>query len=216
MTIQHHPTEALLMAYSAGTLPEAMNLIVAAHVSMCDECRAAVEAYDAVGGALMDNVDAVEPLSDECLSNALALIQQTDLDPVLARPERKDPKVPLPLENYIGGRLEDVRWRSIGMGVKQSIIPTSSEATARLLYIPAGMAVPDHGHNGIELTLVLQGAFEDEDGRFACGDMEVATEDLQHTPIADISEDCICLAVTNAPLRFNSFLPRLIQPLLRI
>lgn len=204
------------MAYSAGTLPEAMNLIIAAHVSMCDECRAAVEAYDAVGGILMENVDTVEPLSEECLSEALAAIQQVEPEPVQAQPQRKDPKVPMPLESYIGGSLEDVRWRSIGMGVKQSILSTSPDATARLLYIPAGMAVPDHGHNGIELTLVLQGAFEDEDGRFACGDMEVATEDLQHTPIADVSEDCICLAVTNAPLRFNSFLPKLIQPLLRI
>ncbi|MGB1033531.1 MAG: transcriptional regulator, partial [Primorskyibacter sp.] len=34
--------------------------------------------------------------------------------------------------------------------------------------------------------------------------------------IADVSEACICLAVTDAPLRFTSFLPRLLQPFLRI
>ena len=52
-TIDHHLTEALLMSYSAGTLPEAFNLAVAAHVSMCDQCRAALDSYDAVGGVLM-------------------------------------------------------------------------------------------------------------------------------------------------------------------
>jgi len=30
--IKHHLTDALLMAYSAGTLPEAFNLTIAAHL----------------------------------------------------------------------------------------------------------------------------------------------------------------------------------------
>lgn len=64
--------------------------------------------------------------------------------------------------------------------------------------------------------MVLQGAFSDDDDRFARGDVEIADEELHHTPVADISEDCICLAVTDAPLRFNSLLPRLAQPFLRI
>lgn len=213
--IKHHPTEALLMAYSAGTLPEAMNLIIAAHVSMCDDCRAAVESYDALGGALMEDTCDQE-LSAACLDGALDLIRGLSLDMTPAAPVRRDPAVPAPLADYIGGRLDDVKWRPVGMGVKQAILETSSEATARLLYIPAGTAVPDHGHNGIELTLVLKGAFEDEGGRFGPGDLEVATEDLQHMPVADVSEDCICLAVTDAPLRFKSFLPRLVQPFVRI
>lgn len=76
--------------------------------------------------------------------------------------------------------------------------------------------MPDHGHRGIEMTLVLRGAFLDEDERFARGDVEMADSDLEHTPIADIGEDCICLAVTDAPLRFNGLIPRLVQPFLRI
>ncbi|MBZ0123133.1 MAG: transcriptional regulator, partial [Roseovarius sp.] len=52
--IRHHLTDALLMAYSAGTLPEAFSLTVAAHVSMCDECRARLGSFDSVGGALIE------------------------------------------------------------------------------------------------------------------------------------------------------------------
>jgi putative transcriptional regulator len=78
------------------------------------------------------------------------------------------------------------------------------------------MAVPDHGHNGIELTLVLQGAFRDETGRFGVGDLEVADDTLDHTPIAERGAPCICLAATDAPLKFKSLIPRLLQPLLRI
>ena len=124
--------------------------------------------------------------------------------------------LPAPLQDYVGGPVQDIRWRPIGMGVKQAILPTTKDATARLLFIPAGAAVPDHGHNGMELTMVLQGAFSDEVDRFARGDVEIADEDLEHTPVADISEDCICLAVTDAPLKFNKLMPRLFQPFLRI
>ena len=102
------------------------------------------------------------------------------------------------------------------MGVRQAILRTAPGATARLLFIPAGAAMPDHGHRGTEMTMVLQGAFSDEDDHFARGDVEIVDEHLHHTPVADISEDCICLAVTDAPLRFNSLLPRLVQPFLRI
>jgi putative transcriptional regulator len=102
------------------------------------------------------------------------------------------------------------------MGVKQAILPTSKGATARLLFIPAGAAMPDHGHQGTELTLVLKGAFQDADGYFARGDVEIADSGVQHIPVADIHEDCICLAVTDAPLRFTGFLPRIFQRFARI
>ena len=73
--IKHHLNEDVLMAYAAGTLPEAFNLIVAAHVSLCDTCRAAAESYDAVGGALLETDNSVE-LSAGSLDATLALIAQ--------------------------------------------------------------------------------------------------------------------------------------------
>ncbi|WP_422032478.1 ChrR family anti-sigma-E factor [Roseovarius sp.] len=216
-TIKHHLTDALLMAYSAGSLPEAFSLAVAAHVSMCDECRARLGAFDTVGGSLMDSCEA-EEMSADSLASTLKLIELSDtrpLAPADAAPIEEG-VLPAPVRAYVGGDLEAVRWRSVGMGVKQAILPTSGGATARLLYIPAGAAVPDHGHRGTELTLVLKGAFEDKVDHFGPGDIEVANEDLDHTPIADIGEDCICLAATDAPLKFNSWLPRIAQPFLRI
>lgn len=205
------------MAYSAGDLPEAVNLIVATHISLCDECRAALGSYDAVGGAVLDTCDSVQ-MSNNSLNSVLDMIHAQDNQvqdkPVLAKVQ--DDVLPAPLIDYVGGGLDNVRWRSAGMGVKQAILPTSKDATARLLYIPAGTAIPDHGHHGLELTLVLQGAFQDEDGYFSRGDIEVADEDMNHTPVADISEDCICLAVTDAPLKFKGLMPRIAQPFLGI
>lgn len=211
-TIQHHLTDALLIAYSAGSLPEAFNLTIAAHITMCDTCRTRLGAFDSVGGALLAEHDSA-PMADGSLQACLAAAKAGR--PAQGAP-RKRSILPAPLINYIGGDLKDVKWRPVGMGVRQAILPTDRRATARLLYIPAGGAVPDHGHRGTELTLVLQGAFADETARFGKGDIEVADEDLNHTPIADIGADCICLAATDAPLRFRGLIPRIAQPFLRI
>ncbi len=212
--IKHHLNDALLMAYSAGTLPEAFSLTVATHISMCDDCRVRLGAFDSVGGALIERCGTVD-MDATAFESTLAQIAG---QPVTRehRVRRRAGVFPAPLQDYVGGDLDAVRWKSIGMGVKQAILPTSKEAMARLLFIPAGSAVPDHGHSGTELTLVLKGAFADEVDHFGRGDIEIATEELEHTPIADIGEDCICLAATDAPLRFRSLLPRLAQPFLRI
>jgi putative transcriptional regulator len=211
--IKHHLNEDVLMAYAAGTLPEAFNLIVAAHVSLCDTCRAAAESYDAVGGALLETDNSVE-LSAGSLDATLALIAKGA--PEQIKHTRTPGVLPGPVQDYVGGDLDAIKWRPVGMGVKQAILPTTSDATARLLYIPAGCAMPDHGHKGMELTLVLQGAFQDDDDYFARGDVETADEHLHHTPVAAQGEPCICLAVTDAPLTFKGLIPRIAQPFLRI
>lgn len=212
--IQHHLTDPLLRAYAAGTLPEAFSLVIASHVSMCDECRAALAAHETVGGAMLENAG-LEELSESALTDCLALLDDLPLDAAVAHAPRCK-AIPQPLADYVGGDLDSVRWRPVGMGVRQAILKTDDGACARLLYIPAGHSVPDHGHNGVELTLVLQGGFRDEDAEFWPGDIEVADGDVAHTPVALDGEPCICLAVTDAPLRFKSLLPRIAQPFLKI
>jgi putative transcriptional regulator len=214
MTIRHHLSEQLLMAYAAGQLPEAFNLIVATHVSLCDECRARLAAHETVGGALIEEIEEIS-LAEAALETALARID--GLPQATQRAPLKPAGIlPAPLADYVGGDLSAVRWKRIGGGVKQAILPTGRDASARLLHIPAGVAVPDHGHKGMELTLVLQGAFADENDRFDRGDIEIADEEVEHTPVALAGQDCICLAVTDAPLRFRGLVPRLAQPLFRI
>lgn len=215
-TIRHHLPDALLMAYSAGQLPEAFALVVAAHVSLCDECRVRAEGFDAVGGAVLEEVGAAE-MAEGSLAATLALIGRGPKDPIVPRRAPAPAAVlPAPVRDYVGGDVEAVRWRPVGGGVRQAILPTARDASARLLWIPPGAAVPDHGHRGLELTLVLQGAFRDAGDRFGRGDVEVADEGVQHTPVAEQGAPCICLAATDAPLRFAGLLPRLAQPFMRI
>ncbi|MBU2868907.1 ChrR family anti-sigma-E factor [Pacificibacter marinus] len=209
--IAHHIPEALLASYVSGTLAQPFALVVAAHVSICEECRANLAAHEAVGGVLLDAFDPISITSD--LRNRVMAGLDDDIPPEPERP-RGDDTFPTPVLEALGSKAP--KWRSLGPGAKQCILNAGKEGSVRLLHIAPGFAVPDHTHGGLELTLVLQGAFKDETGRFARGDLEVADDTLEHTPVAEEGMPCICLAATDAPLKFSAFVPRLLQPLFRI
>lgn len=208
--INHHTPDALLAAYASGSLAQPFAVVVAAHVSMCLECRAALLAHQTVGGAVME-VGAQSAVSDGLKAS---ILDQLDDEPAPEVTYARSSIFPSPVMAALKGK--PPRWKSLGMGVRQSILSADDTGSVRLLYIPGGRAMPDHSHSGMELTLVLQGSFSDETGRFGVGDMEVAFDDLEHTPTADIGPACICLAAAEAPLRFSSIIPRMLQPIFRI
>ncbi len=213
--VKHHIPDQILMAYSAGNLPEAFSLVVACHLSLCEECRAQAETFDVVGGTMLEGAPTVD-VSDDALAATMKLIAAGMPDQTEKPRPVKDAVLPQPLVEYVGGGVDAISWKSLGGGVKHAVLNTDKDATARLLYIPAGREMPDHSHAGLEMTMVLQGAFSDEVDRFARGDVEIGDEELHHTPIAEMGADCICLAVTDAPLKFKGLLPRLAQPFLGI
>ena len=208
--ITHHIPDTMIAAYVSGNLPHPFAMVVAAHISLCTECSASLGAHQAIGGALLERSDNV----------AVSSGMKNDLMAMLDTPIRSEPIFdakgifPSPVMEALKGK--PPRWKTLGMGVKQSILTEVGGGSVRLIYIPAGQAVPDHSHSGLELTLVLQGSFSDETGRFGVGDVEIGDENLEHTPMADAGDACICLAATDAPLQFSSFLPRLLQPIFRI
>lgn len=214
MNIRHHLSDALLMAYSAGDLPEAFSLVVATHVSMCDECRARSETFDTLGGAVIEEhtCQMAAGSLEDCLSRIDGLSQANARAPL-----RGDGIFPAPLVDYVGGGVDSVKWRPLGLGARHAILRTSETgASVRLIYIPGGAAMPDHGHDGLEMTLVLQGAFRDANDRFGRGDIEIADDSMEHKPVAEQGAPCICLAATEGKLRFNALLPRLAQSFFRI
>jgi putative transcriptional regulator len=209
--VRHHVDEPLLLSYACGALPESYSVVVAAHVSLCDECRARMGAFEAVGGVALAETG-TEPMAEGSFAATLARARA-------ARPivvNRKARRLPAPIDDYVGGDIDDIAWRSVGGGVRQMKLDTAGEGTVRLLYIPAGRAVPDHGHNGLELTMVLSGAYRDSVDRFGRGDVEIADDDVEHQPMAETGEPCICIAATSARLRFRSLIPRLLGPVLGI
>lgn len=217
--IQHHISDELLLSYAAGTLSEGWSLAVATHLALCPACRRRLAVMECAGGELIEEIAPLMPAPDSWAAMKARLEAGRDGPPAPARSVKVDaePVLPEPLRSYLGGDLSSLKWRSLGRGAYHIPIQTGdSGTTARLLRIPAGKPVPEHSHGGRELSLVLKGRFHDGDDIFARGDLEDADETLTHQPVATPEEDCICLAVTDAPLRFRSWLMRLVQPVLGI
>jgi putative transcriptional regulator len=155
---------------------------------------------------------AVEPGAWAAVRNRLGTPE-----PATAAPQPGTAVLPKPLRDYVGGDIDAIRWKMLGKGAAQVRLRTGDRETqVRLLKIPAGKPVPEHSHGGRELTVVLTGAFHDGETLFARGDLEEADSDIQHIPTATPEADCICLAVTDAPLRFTSWIVRALQPVLGI
>ena len=214
MTARHHIGDDLLLAYAAGNLAEGWSLAVATHLSLCAECRARVAMAEAAGGQLLETLG-LEPVTD----GSWAALRNRLGTPATAQAARQPETaiLPKPLRDYIGGDIDTIRWKRLGKGAAQLRLKTGDgETQVRLLKIPAGKPVPEHSHNGREITVVLTGAFHDGETLFARGDVEEADDDIQHIPTATADADCICLAVTEAPLRFRSWVVRALQPILGI
>lgn len=209
--ITHHIRADLIAAWVSGNLPAPFAVVVAAHVAMCEDCGAIAGAAQAVGGALLHNLRPAG-LSHNALDRALAALDDPQAIPAPAM--RGSGIFPAPVMQALGGR--PPKWKMLGGGIRQQILMADPKGSLRLLYIPPGRKVPEHGHRGLELTLVLQGSFSDSEGTFGPGDVEDADDAVDHQPHAGAGVPCICLAATDAPLRFHAMLPRLLQPLFRI
>ncbi|HEX4635954.1 MAG TPA: ChrR family anti-sigma-E factor [Rhizomicrobium sp.] len=209
--IRHHPDEGLLLAYAGGATDEATSLIVATHMGYCGTCRAQAAKLEAIGGGLLQDLTPV-PMSSRALDSILARL---DAAPVFERraPSLSRDGTPNVLRRYIGGDLDQVRWRRVNANVSYKTLFRRGPVTARLLRGVAGAETGPHRHQGAEYTLVLKGGFADVTGRYGPGDLQMMEGDMRHNPVADPGEDCINLAVTRGSLKFESLSHRILAPL---
>lgn len=213
MSVLHHPDVTTLMAFAAGTLEEAYGVVTATHLALCPECRRQVRGFEAMGGVLLAAEDEAE-LTGGSLESLLGRLDEAPPEPI--RLIRRVPGVPAPLARYLPEGLARAPWKNRGGGVATCDLPTTSGGTGRLmlLKVAAGREVPEHGHGGQELTLVLEGAYRDRFGRFGPGDLADHDQEVEHQPIAEPGADCVCLVAVDARLNFRSRLLRFLQPLI--
>lgn len=222
--VQHHISDELLLDYATGNLAEGWSIAVATHLALCPNCRGRLSFMEHAGGQLLERVEELQ-CEDVSAGDSWAAMQAriaSNAGVKTAEPKRVAapsdiPVLPEPLRSYLGADVNALKWKALGRGAYHIPIKTGDkESHVRLLKIPAGKPVPEHSHGGKELTVVLKGAFTDGSNVFKRGDIEEADETLTHQPVATADEDCICLAVTDAPLKFKSLIVRLVQPVLGI
>ncbi|AXS41506.1 ChrR family anti-sigma-E factor [Breoghania sp. L-A4] len=223
MTILHHLDHTTLLRHASGDLDEPFAAIVAAHLAMCEDCRRGLRIAEDLGGSLLEDGETVS-LADDALARIMRCIDEGDGagEPIRAEqsaaPEGRARDVPVPLRRYIGPSLADIPWKTVAPGVRRHKIAltTPTRSAFYMLKIEPGKAVPEHGHGGAEITLILSGAYRDELGRFGPGDVADLDEHVEHQPKVDPGEPCICIVATEAPTRFKGLFSRLLQPLVGI
>ena len=211
----HHPDSSSLISYAAGSLPDSQSLVIASHIISCEKCQKTVAGAEQLGCVLLDEKP-VKPMSESARDDILQMLDSTEPE-TLPPPFKGNPEaeIPVPLQPMLGERFDDLHWKTMAPGMKQFMMPCG-EGALRLLKISPGVCMPVHGHTGSELTIVLKGSYSDELGRFRAGDVADLDPEIQHQPVVDGSEECICLIATDAPLRFVGLVPRLLQPFFRI
>ncbi|MDX6750060.1 ChrR family anti-sigma-E factor [Geminicoccaceae bacterium 1502E] len=214
--------DELLMAHAAGRLAEPVALVVASHLFLSPVSRGRYRFFEAAGGALLDKLEP-EPVQQDGWGRMSALLDMSEPEPPPVHAGRRRAVatddglvLPLPLRAYLPGPVEALPWRNYGPVAEADLPLADPEFRTRLIRLKAGRSVPRHTHEGNELTLVLHGSFHDIQGHYRRGDLAIADAGVDHQPTADADGDCLCLAVTDAPLRLTGSIGRLLNPFLRL
>lgn len=213
--------DELLAGYAAGTLSYPAQALVGAHLELSGQNRSYVSSLETLAGS---GLESCEPVALSDRETALSAIFETDAAdlndnlpgaPLKQAAGMQTSGVPGSLQAIVGDTLENLPWKTLLPGVKECKFEEIDGCNSSLLWVRAGRAMPSHTHHGTELTLVLKGGFRDEDGHYVAGDLAYADGDVDHKPVADEGEDCICFAVTAGRLQLTGPVGRWFAPFMR-
>lgn len=200
--IAHHPSEETLGLYAFGRLGAGMSLVMGAHLRACAHCRAAVEGLEAAAGALLETAEPTA-LPGDALTRTLDRLD--------------DPAPPEPAKVDLDRLIRKGVWLPAAPGLAFKSLGRYADPGERLYLLKAkpGTALPEHGHDGCERLVVLEGAFDNGGQILSAGDFTECDETMVHQPGALSHQGCVCLAATDGRLKFTG-LARLVQPLLGV
>ena len=214
MTISHHPPEDLLADFAAGILDEADRLVVAVHGTQCPSCRRFVGAMEHLAGAALEQAAPLE-LKAEAFKAVMGRIDEIPA---------KVPVAPAPPSGLLDDDLPEIlrrcrlgKKRTVAPGVKLQpiVLPCASGSRAFLLWSAPGTKMLEHSHTGRELTCVLKGSFTHEAGRYEPGDFDFGDGSVDHRPVVDSNEACLCVVAMSGDLKLRGWLGKIVSPFVR-
>lgn len=224
---QFHPSDELLIEYTAGSLSASLSVCVSVHLEYCDTCRQQRDRLDCLAGMMFENLSVPQagsmPPAEEqdghVLDNIFDRIDaqsqtragQAKVDMALAaaasQPVLKGVAVdtlPSTVNKLLAYDPDQLNWRSHGRNVASARLSQYEGIKTSLIRIKKGAKIPEHSHTGTEYTVVLQGSFSDADGLYRQGDFIARDASHQHAPVATADADCLCLIAMDAPLKFTN------------
>jgi putative transcriptional regulator len=220
--IKHHPNDAILKNFVDGTLADSVSLIVSSHVELCEHCQAKVQqltanAADSVfddqqtvtsnemDSFLTDDIDFDFDVIDQITAD---LSQSIEVESKAEQVTVADTTFTIPRALSSIARKD---WMNIGKISRARRDVEDDAHHTSLLHIDKDGQVPCHTHKGFEITLLLEGSFEDEMGVYNKGDFIWLDGNHTHQPAT--KEGCVCLTVSSDALYFTKGVSQLFNPL---
>lgn len=189
---QQGTVAVLLTDYAAGTLDEAQTLLIDVWAGVSqDACKMVCE-MEALGGALLLDCEP-EPLRSTSLETVLCKLSDDLCDELKPPLETSSSSLPHPLGSYV---CDEQLWHADADGIEIfSLDIPSSYNEARVMRMQAGAMQPPHTHNAMEIHVVLEGGFMDDQTAYSVGDLVIIDAKQSHAPIADKTAGCLCLSL---------------------
>jgi len=204
--------DAEVFAYAAGARSGALGVMLATQTALKPEARRLAAAVETIGGGMIAD-EAPAAISARSRDAMLAALDA----PLEVAATRAPSRWPAPLDGVVRAAETQSEWRTLGRSAKVLDLRVDDDAwRLQLLEVAPGAAMPQHTHEGEEATLVVEGAFTDESGRYASGDLVFATSDLDHKPIADASGPCVCLIANSGAVRLTGPVGRWLNRFVRL
>lgn len=190
--------DTLMARYASGGLSAPASVLVEAHLEIKPDNRRFVGDLETIAGLSLEQV-APSEITDK--ANALSTIfasspdSVADVGIVAEEAGDKQARLPLSLRKLLGMDVDDIPWRTKLPGFKEYDLGEIDGCHVNLFWIRPGRTMPAHTHKGCELSIVLEGAFNDERGRFGPGDISIADASVDHRPTAENDRPCIGFAV---------------------
>jgi putative transcriptional regulator len=200
MSPRHHPSDDVIVAYSSGALEPGFGLVVGAHVEQCAACRARVTACEAASGAALKDIEAAQ-VAPDALARVTARLDAKLITPIQVQADTRPLLDRLPLKPR--------KWVAPGVWVAGVDTPHAANNRVYVLSVGPGMPTARHEHSGAEFCTVLTGAYRDELGLFSAGDFAAAESDLNHQPMVEGDEACVCLFATEGRLKPKGLIGRI-------
>lgn len=211
---QFNSIDALVSGYVSGTLPRPLHVLMDAHLELSPANRGIVAGLESAAGEALEQV---EPMSVGGRDAALEAIFASEIAPASAADRiRRCGTLPRALQDFVGHTVDDIPWKTKMPGFREFDMDDVDGCHVSMFWIKPGRTVPAHTHEGMELSLIIEGAFRDERGRFGPGDISIADPSVDHRPTAENEVPCIGFAVTDAPLRLTGPLRQRLSDILSI
>tara|TARA_R110002096_G_scaffold379_17_gene2406 strand:- start:5290 stop:5997 length:708 start_codon:yes stop_codon:yes gene_type:complete len=225
--MNNHIDNELLFNYSNGNIEPALSLAIALHQKNCQSCRQKITDLESNHGQNLEisESSSIEEDSFERLITDLGQLPNVD-NTVPQRSKNLDgekitttdvgeedtlnyavAEINRPLLNQLlNFNHNEFEWQKLSSKISSvSLDLYDPSFKVSLLRFSANVKIPKHTHLGKEFTYVIEGDFNDHKGKHNAGDFIMCDSSDEHKPIVGTS-GCVCLAITDAPLRFTGVL----------